>query len=241
MKVLGIETATLAGGVALIDETRLIAEYRLHVEVRHSERLLSTIDHLMTGSGISLADLDGIAVSIGPGSFTGLRVCLATAKGLAFGIGKPLALVPTLEGMAAAFPYCKAPVSPWLDARRGEVYWGLFDYTGAALARLRPDAATSPEQVLDEIKRLGREILFIGEGAIQYREKIVEALGERALFPPPASHFPSSAAIAERGLFRLLKGETVSPEEAAPIYLRASTAESKWDAARQTEQKGSAG
>lgn len=226
-----------------MDETRLIAEYRLHVEVGHSGRLLSTIDHLLNECKTSLADLDGIAVSIGPGSFTGLRVGLATAKGLSIGAGKPIVTVPTLEAMAAAFPYCKALIAPLLDARRNEVYWALFDHQGEALTRRHPDAATSLEEALARIDPLTpgsgegaghQEILFVGDGMTRYRKLIQERLKGRALFPSRSAQFPSAACVAELGLSRLLKGEAESKEEALPVYLRASEAELKWKAPRDT-------
>ncbi|HLG21927.1 MAG TPA: tRNA (adenosine(37)-N6)-threonylcarbamoyltransferase complex dimerization subunit type 1 TsaB [Candidatus Manganitrophaceae bacterium] len=227
-KILGIETATLAGGVALMDEARLIAEYRLHVEVRYSERLLTAIDHLLKESRVALADLDGIAVSVGPGSFTGLRVGLATAKGLAMGAGKPLLTIPTLEAMAAGFRHAHPLIAPVLHARRDEVYWALFDHRSETLIRLHPDAASSPQQALEEIGRWDEEILFVGEGALRHRDLILERRGKRALFPSRSTQFPSAANVAELGLSRLLRGETTAPEEAAPIYLRESQAELKW-------------
>ena len=127
MKVLSIETSTLAGGVALMDEKRLIAEYRLDVVVHHSERILSAIDLLLKESGTTVADLDAIAVSVGPGSFTGLRVGLATAKGLAIARNKPLVLIPTLEAFATIFRYSEAWIVPFIDARKADGYWALFE------------------------------------------------------------------------------------------------------------------
>ena len=121
MKVLGIETATLMGGVALMSEVGLISEYRMGVAARHSERLLPAIDHLLTQSRSSLSELSAIAVSAGPGSYTGLRVGLAVAKGLAMGAHLPLVMVPTLEAHAAAFSQCQRLIAPMLDARRGQV------------------------------------------------------------------------------------------------------------------------
>src|SRR5579884_905677 len=225
MKILSIETATLAGGVALMDEAHLIAEYRLHVEVRHSERLLSTIDRLLSDSGISVATLDAIAVSIGPGSFTGLRVGLSTAKGLAMGAGKPVVTVPTLEAIAALFPYSHALIAPMLDARRQEVYWALFNTREGEPIPVHSEEATSPEAVLSSIERFDQPVLFVGEGAEKYRDILQEGRPEKALFAPKRLQFPSAAAVAELGLAKLKRGEVHPPEEVIPFYLRASTAE----------------
>ena len=225
MKILSIETATLAGGVALMAEGGLIAEYRLHVEIRHSERLLSSIDRLLSESGTSVADLDAIAVSIGPGSFTGLRVGLSTAKGLAMGGGKPLVTVPTLEAMAFLFPYSSALIAPMLDARRREVYWALFDTREGKPVQLRSEEAASPETVLESIAHLDQPVLFFGEGAEKYRDLFLTRRPGKSLFPPALFQFPSAASVAELGLAKLKRGEVQPPEEVVPIYLRASTAE----------------
>lgn len=246
MKILALETATLAGGVALMDEARLIAEYRLHVEMRHSERLLSAIDRLLSDSGTSVSDLNAIAVSIGPGSFTGLRVGLSTAKGLAMGSGKPLITVPTLEAMAACFPYTGALVAPMLDARRQEVYWALFDMQTGQPVRIISEEAASPEGVLESVGRFDRPVLFVGEGAEKYRELLSAGRSGRALFAPRSLQFPSAAAVAELGLAQLKKGETHLPEEVVPFYLRASTAELNHQAksdrlARSSEKSQGAG
>lgn len=238
MKILSIETATLAGGVALMEEAGLIAEYRLHVEARHSERLLSAIDRLLSDSGTSVADLDAIAVSIGPGSFTGLRVGLSTAKGLAMGGRKPLVTVPTLEAIASLFPYSNALVAPMLDARRQEVYWALFDTREGRPVRLHPEAATSPEAMLESIGHLDQPVLFVGEGAEKYRALLLARGEGRALFPPKALQFPSAAGVAELGLARLKEGETHPPEEATPFYLRASTAELNHGAKSNSRRAG---
>lgn len=241
MKLLAIETATLAGGVALMDEAGLIAEYRLHVEVRHSERLLAAIDRLLTDGGVGLAELDAVAVSIGPGSFTGLRVGLSTAKGLAMGRGKPLVAVPTLEAMAALFPYSNALIAPMLDARRNEVYWGLFDTRGGMPVRIHPESAASPEAALEAIGSVQRPILAVGEGAERYRDLLLSRRPEGIIFPPKALRFPSAASVAELGLMKLQRGEVVSAEAAAPFYLRASTAELKWEERASQAQGGAPG
>ncbi|MFQ5589018.1 MAG: tRNA (adenosine(37)-N6)-threonylcarbamoyltransferase complex dimerization subunit type 1 TsaB [Nitrospiria bacterium] len=232
MKILAIETSSLSGGVALMDEDRLIAEYRLSVDVRHAERVMVSIDHLLKQSRTSIAELDGIAVSIGPGSFTGLRVGLATAKGLAIGAKKALILVPTLEAMAAAFPFAKPLIVPFIDAKKSEVYWAVFDSGNGPAQPVIKDAAGPPETALECIAALERQgrrnLLFAGDGAVKYREAILDKFPKRTCFPPPALSFPSAACVAEIGLRKCLKGETTPPELAVPVYLRASTAELKW-------------
>ncbi len=231
MKILAMDTSSLSGGIALMDETRLIGEFRLNSTVRHAERLMVSIDYLLKQSQTTVLELDAIAVSAGPGSFTGLRVGLATAKGLAVGAGKPLVLVPTLEAMAAAFPFSKPLIVSFVDAKKSEVYWGVFDVEEGPPMRLLKDAADSPETALETLsvfEGLGtRRLLFVGDGVSRYQEMILDKFPKQACFPPRALQFPSAACVAELGLEMLNKGETTAPELAAPIYLRASTAELK--------------
>jgi len=234
MKVLSIETSTLAGGVALMDEKRLIAEYRLDVVVHHSERILSAIDLLLKESGTRVADLDAIAVSVGPGSFTGLRVGLATAKGLAIGQNKPLVLVPTLEAFASIFRYSESWIVPFIDARKSEVYWSLFKAQYGRINRLSHDAASKTEVALREISLLlsaeqqaHQSVMFVGDGVSRYRELIMKEMPHVARFPSAVFQFPSAATVAELGLIKLKKGEISDPVLSVPRYVRASTPELK--------------
>jgi len=231
MKILAIETSAIEGSVALMDETHLIAEYRLNVSTRHAERIMVSIDHLLKQSNTILSDLDTIAVSIGPGSFTGLRVGLATAKGLAIGANLPLVLVPTLETMAAGFPYSYPLIAPFVDARRGEVYTALFDAKQKKLQRLQTDRAIPPEAALQDIlivsEKIKRPVLFTGDGVTKYRKLIEETMGEQACFPPQVFQFSSAAHMAELAFERFLNGDVTPPDLATPLYIRASTAELK--------------
>ena len=147
MRVLAVETSTLAGGVALVDGDRLVAEYVLDVSVTHSERLLATVDRVLADARWTPRDLEGLAVSIGPGSFTGLRIGVSTVKGLALALGLPVAAVPTLDAMAAAVPWTALPVCPVLDARRGEVYASLYRRDGDGLRREWDYLALAPEEL----------------------------------------------------------------------------------------------
>ena len=131
MRVLALETSTLAGGVALCEDGRVVGLSLLNVALTHSERLMSMVDRLLEDCRWTLGQVQGLAVSIGPGSFTGLRVGAATVKGLALALGLPVAAVPTLDALAANLPFADAPVCPLLDARKGEVYVCLLPVDGA--------------------------------------------------------------------------------------------------------------
>ncbi len=232
MKILAIETATLLGGIALIDDARgLIAEVKMNVKTTHSERLMEAIDHAIGKASLRLDDIDAFAVSIGPCSFTGLRIGVSTAKGFSFATGKPIVSVPTLEAFAWNFPFCRYPVCTLLDARKREVYAAVFRWGAEGFTRLVAELSASIEKVMESIERsLGPRnegVLFTGEGAILYREAIVMRAGDWALFPPPDKMVPSPANVATLGLRKALRGEFSEPIGLVPLYIRKSEAEIK--------------
>src|SRR5438105_14184508 len=217
MRVLAVETSSLAGGVALLDDERLVAEYLLDVSVTHSERLMAAVDQVLTGARWTGRDLGGLAVAVGPGSFTGLRIAVSTAKGLALALGLPIAAVPTLDAMAAALPWAALPVCPVLDARKGEVYASLYRWDGVAMRREWEYLALAPEALA---ARLGEPAIVLGDAAPAIRSP-------HARPAPPSHRAPSPAWVALLGAERLRGGETVTPAELVPIYLRPFEAELK--------------
>jgi len=222
MLVLGVETSTMQGGVALVGEGGLVSEYTLNVEATHSERLLPAIERILRDAGLGLEALAGIAVSIGPGSFTGLRIGLSTVKGLAYATGLPVVGVPTLEAMAWTLPFAGRQVCPVLDARKQEVYAALFRYRNGTLQRIMEDAALSPEALCSKIHR---PTLFLGDGLGAYGDLFRRLLGDRMLVPPLASRGSRPACVAELGRQRLLRGERDPADSLVPRYLRPSEAE----------------
>ncbi len=226
MLVLGIETATRTGGVALLSDQGLVAQYTLNIEATHSERLMATVDRVLTDAGVPLSSLDGLAVSIGPGSFTGLRIGLSTAKGLAFTTGRPVAAVPTLKALAWNIPAPYCPVCPLLDARKKEVYAAVYRQEGDGLT------AVLPERVLT-LRELALEtsgpLLFTGEGALIFRDEVRSLFGDRARFAPLSAMAPSAASVAEIGSMMFSSGDTMDPDGLTPLYIRRPEAEVAWE------------
>ena len=183
MLVLGIETSTMQGGVALVGSEGLISEHTLNVRATHTERLLPAIDRMLHDAGLGLDALSGLAVSMGPGSFTGLRIGLSTVKGLAYATGLPVVGVPSLEALAWTLPYTAWQVCPVLDARKQEVYAALFRYEGQELVRVMEDVALAPEVLCGKIRR---RTVFLGDGLAVYGELFQRLLGEKLLVPPAA-------------------------------------------------------
>jgi len=215
MRVLAVETSSLAGGVALLDDERLVAEYLLDVSVTHSERLMSAVDRVLADARWSARELTGLAVAIGPGSFTGLRIAVSTVKGLALALDLPIAAVPTLDAMAAALPWAALPVCPVLDARKGEVYVSRYRWDGRAMQREWEYLALSPEELAE---RLTEPVILAGDGAASIRSP-------HARLVPPPRRLPSPACVGTLGVDRLRRGETVGAAALAPLYLRPSEAE----------------
>jgi len=217
MRVLAVETSTLSGGAALLDGARVVGEYTLDVRVTHSERLMAAIDQLLSDAGWTARDLEGLAVTVGPGSFTGLRVGLSTVKGLALALAIPVAAVPTLDAMAAMLPYAALPVCPVLDARKREVYASLYRWDGRGMRRQWEYLALAPD---DLARRLDEPVIVLGDGA-----EVIGSPFARRVDPPRRG--PAPAVVGALGRARLALGDTVAVADLVPIYLRPSEAELK--------------
>jgi tRNA threonylcarbamoyladenosine biosynthesis protein TsaB len=214
---MAVETSTLAGGVALLDGERLIGEYLLDVRVTHSERLMPAIDRLLRDAGWTTASLEGLAVAVGPGSFTGLRIGLSAVKGLAWALGLSVAAVPTLDALAAALPFAALPVCPVLRARKDEVYCSRYHWDGATMRREWDYLALSPEALAS---RLTEPTILVGDAA-----HVV--VSRHARVAPAHRLVPSAAAVGVLGLARFRAGQAVSADELSPFYLRPPEAELK--------------
>src|SRR2546422_4099659 len=173
MRLLAVETSTLAGGAALLDGELVVGEYALAVSRPHSERLMGAIDRLLTDAGWTVRDLEGLAVSVGPGSFTGLRIGLSTVKGLALALSIPIVAVPTLDAMAALLPFAALPVCPVLDARKREVYPSLYRWDGSGMHRGWEDLAIAPA---DLARRLDGPVIVLGDAAHQIHSPYVRRI-----------------------------------------------------------------
>lgn len=215
MTILGIDTATAVCSVGLAGENGFIAEYGLMGAMVHGERLPGMVEHLFNSTGIDPDSLDGIAVSIGPGSFTGLRIGLGYAKGLALGLGKPLIDIDTMDGMIAFVP----PVCEWgcvlLKARKGEVYQGLYRWRDE-WQREGEFSVTANEQIGNRLP--GDDVLFIGEGAVSLRDQIRGKFG-RARFLQDNSR-PAGYHIAALGIRKLKNGQLTDLESIVPKYIK---------------------
>jgi tRNA threonylcarbamoyladenosine biosynthesis protein TsaB len=227
MITLGVDTSVADGGLGIVDDDQVRAEHTFSREETPSVSLIPTLQSLLEEARLDLAEIEGIAVSLGPGSFTGVRVGLSAVKGLALATAKAVVGVPGLDALAGHLPVTPRLICPLVDARKGEVYAALYrKRTGGEVERLTPYWALSPAALMEKIPR--RQTIFLGDGAEVYGEFIKGRMGEHALFAPPQLRFLRGAMVAELGRKRLMKGECDDVSSLVPIYVRQSDAEIKW-------------
>jgi len=230
--VLGIEAATPVASVGIVDGEKVLAERLINNGRTHSINLLPMIKALLEDAGVESGSLDGISVSSGPGSFTGLRIGLATAKTLAQVWEIPVVGVSTLDVLAHGLHGNVAVICPILNAKKNEVYTAVYRINQYLL----PECSVGPLAVsienLADILQMDNGysglVMFLGDGVPVYQEKILTYLGGRAIFAPPALSFPRGAVVAQLGLDLLNKGLGVNPLELLPEYIRLSEAELIW-------------
>lgn len=220
--LLTIQTASPAGSVALSKGEQLLAELNLDARNTPTEWLLTAIDDLLVKTGLTRNALDAIGIVRGPGAFTGLRVGLATAKGLALALGCPLIGVSSLQCLAMQLPFAQMPVCVMLDARKQEVYACLYRWESGCPRAISEEQVVRPEKLLSEMTG---ETLFVGNGAKIYRSLIVRQLSSRAHFAPAFINIPRAGAAAALALSEWHAGHTFSADELMPSYLRPSEAE----------------
>lgn len=226
MKILSIDTSTMLGGVAIVEDDVLIAEARINIKIDHSERLLLEVNHLVSQSRININDIDVFAIAIGPGSFTGLRVGLSTVKGLVYATGKKVVSVSTLEAFAWNMPFCQYQICPLLDARRKELYAALFRWQDNNFLKIMEEQTTTIDELL---KNIDSKTIFIGEGAILYKEKIEKLLGDYALFGHTQYMQLLPSNIAYLGLKKAKAGDFDDIVTLTPKYYRKSEAEIRYN------------
>jgi tRNA threonylcarbamoyladenosine biosynthesis protein TsaB len=225
MRVLALETATLAGSAALLEGGHVVGQIALNIALTHSERLMAMVDRLLQDCRWETADLEGLAVSVGPGSFTGLRVGVATAKGLALALGLPVAAVPTLDALAGNLPFADALVCPVLDARKGEVYLSLYRWAGDGFERQWDYLALPPRSAAERLAAAA-PVILLGDGVATCLP-FLSGLGAELRLAPPSHSTPSAALVGQLGHAMIKAGQAVAVDALSPLYLRPSEAELK--------------
>lgn len=225
MKILGIDSSGLVASVALVIEEEMIAEYTINYKKTHSQTLLPMLDEIVKMTGFSLKDLDAIAVAGGPGSFTGLRIGAATAKGLGLALKKPIVSIPTVDGLAYNVFGTDRLICPIMDAKRNQVYTGLYESNRDSLQVISQQKAVMLDEIIEEINGMNREVIFLGDGVPVYKEQIGQKIKVPYLFAPAHLSKQRAGSIATLGSIYYSEGRIQTAMEHEPVYLRLSQAE----------------
>ena len=225
MKVLGIDSSGMVASIAVVEDMQMLGEYTINYKKTHSQTLLPMLDEVAKMIELDLADIDVIAVAAGPGSFTGLRIGSATAKGLGLALKKPLVSVPTLEGIAFNFCGSDKVICPMMDARRSQVYTGIYEFDGNTLRKVEDQMAVPVEEVLEKLNTIGKEVILAGDGVSVYMEQIEKYLKVPYLIAPAHLNRQRAGAVAVLGMQYAKEGKTETAMEHQPDYLRLSQAE----------------
>lgn len=227
MKILAIDSSSLVASIAVITEEKLLAEYTIDYKKTHSQTLLPMIDEMVKMIALDLHTLDAIAVAAGPGSFTGLRIGSATAKGLAQALDIPILSVPTVDAMAYHFFGTSMLVCPMMDARRNQVYTGLYRFEQETFQTVMPQCAISIEELVQQINEKGEPVILNGDGVPVQLDHLCAQLKVPYFIAPPHVARQKAGSVGALAFLYLHKG-TITPETAAahkPEYLRLSQAE----------------
>lgn len=224
MRILGIESSSLVASVAIVEDGVTMAEFTANFKKTHSQTLLPMIDEMVSLLGIELSTIDAIAVSGGPGSFTGLRIGSATAKGLGLALDKPLIHVPTLDATAYNLYGAGALICPIMDARRNQVYTGIYRFAETFEA-VREQDAMDMGDLIGVLNEMGEPVIFLGDGVPVFEKQIREAMTVPFHFAPAHVNRQRAAAVAALGAVYYAEGKTETAMEHRPDYLRKSQAE----------------
>ena len=225
MKLLVLESSGLVASVALMEENSMICEFTMNHKKTHSQTLLPMVDEMMKITGFNKKELDAIAISKGPGSFTGLRIGSATAKGLAQALNIPVVSVSSLEGLAANLYGTKDLICPIMDARRSQVYAGIFQYEGERLIARMEDDAIAVADLIKVLNEKGEPVIFLGDGVPVYGKMLEEGLTVPYRFAPAHMYRQRAGAVGMLAIQYYKEGRTEKARDHKPEYLRKSQAE----------------
>ena len=228
MRIVAIDSSGLVASVAILENDSILATYSVNYKKTHSQTLLPMLQEIMQMTEFDKTTIDAIAVAKGPGSFTGLRIGSATAKGLGLALGKPIIEVPTVDALAYQL-YGMSLICPMMDARRGQVYTGIYTFVNGEMQVIQEQCAISVEELAgrlkEECEKYGKKVVLLGDGVPVYREKVQEILQGQCEFAPASCNRQRAACVAVLGQSLAAAGKTVSSDDFAPEYLRMSQAE----------------
>lgn len=224
MRILALDSSGLVATVAILEDEQTIAEYTVNYKKTHSQTLLPMLDEVVKMTEFELSTVDAIAVAGGPGSFTGLRIGSATAKGLGLALNKPLIHVPTVDGMAYQMFGNGGLICPIMDARRNQVYTGIYRFQND-FEIVEEQMAISVQELIEKLNAYGEKVTFLGDGVPVYKAQLEEGLQIEVAYAPAHMNRQSAAAVGALGMKYFAEGKVESAREHQPDYLRLSQAE----------------
>ena len=225
MKILALDSSGLVASVALLEDEVLLAEYTVNYKKTHSQTLLPMLDTIAQMIELDLNSLDAIAVAAGPGSFTGLRIGSATAKGLGLALDKPLVAVPTVEALAYNLYGTTGLICPMMDARRNQVYTGIYRFENGEMSVVCDQEAVKVDELAADLNARGEHVTFLGDGVPVYKGRLSELLTVKFDFAPAHLSRQRAGAVGALGMKYYAQGRIQSAREHQPEYLRLSQAE----------------
>ena len=246
MRILALDSSGLVASVAVVDDDILVAEYTINYKKTHSQTLIPMMDEIKQMIELDLQSVDAIAVSAGPGSFTGLRIGSATAKGLGLALNKPLISIPTVDGLAYNLYGAGSLVCPIMDARRNQVYTGIYAFNRKAdnggtdsyvMEIIQEQCAVDIAEIATKLNELEREVIFLGDGVPVFQERLKELLTIPYSFAPAMMNRQSAATVGALASIYYRQGKIQTAMEHEPEYLRLSQAERE---RKEAEEKGKA-
>jgi len=236
VKILALDSSGLVASVAVVEDDNMLAEYTVNYKKTHSQTLLPMLDEIVKMTEQDLGTIDAIAVAAGPGSFTGLRIGSATAKGLGLALDRPLIHVPTVDALAWNLYGSRARICPMMDARRNQVYTGVYGFDGETFEVLVPQMAAAVTEIIDMLNEEEGEVIFLGDGVPVYREIIEDRIRVPYQFAPAHCSKQRAGCVAALGMQYFKEGKIETAADHAPDYLRLSQAERE-RAAKEHESK----
>lgn len=236
MKLIGIDSSGLVASVAIMENDKLVAEYTINNKKTHSQTLLPMLEEIVKNAGLEMKEIDAIAIAAGPGSFTGLRIGSATAKGLGLALKKPIVPVSTLDALAYNMYGVNSLVCPIMDARRNQVYTGVYafeatDAEGSGLCKayklnvIKEPCAVPIEEIADALNGMNREVIFLGDGVPVFAEQLSGLMKVNYSFAPGHLRLQKAGCVASLGMEKFKAGVYEDASEHSPEYLRLSQAE----------------
>lgn len=225
MRILALDSSGLVATVAILEDEQMIAEYTVNYKKTHSQTLLPMLDEIVKMTEFDLSTIDAIAVAGGPGSFTGLRIGAATAKGLGLALDKPIIHVPTVDGLAYNLYGSDGIICPIMDARRSQVYTGLYRFVDGEFQVIEAQMAISVQELVEKLNAYGEKVTFLGDGVPVYGKDLKSELKVTCQFAPAHMNRQRATAVGALGMKYYQDGKIETAAAHRPDYLRLSQAE----------------